>query len=537
MGATPLAAMHPFPSFSPARAGAFAAYVLIALAGACSLRAAVEPAPGSAAGAPNVIFILADDLGWRDLRCTGNDLVDTPNIDSLARDGMRFTQAYAYPTCSPTRVSLMTGTYPSRYGMSLHINPHRRAWAKLLPPDSPAALPTTAFSLADLVATRGYVSTLIGKWNIGYGESPFNLAKVEMPPGMGPKTPRVTFGFKPPPGVNAPGIGASYDEALRAYARDNPGKNIGPQTLQAVRFIEQNRDHPFFCFLSYHAVHVPIEVRADLATKYRGRVIARNALPDPLYLGMIEAMDDSVGLVLRALDELKLKDNTVVIFASDNGGLIQDYYGAGPIVTVNFPLRGQKSTVWEGGIRVPYLVRWPGVVRPGTLSAEQILCTDFFPTLGAIAGATLPQDYPGDGVSLVPVFRGQIDHLPKRALFWHQPAYMHEQTSPSSAVRDGDYKLIEFLEDNRAELFNLAADPEEDHDLAAAKPEIASRLREELHQWRAQVHAEMPTPNPDYDPARAHIWTVRPKQPWGPTLPEARSDLPDRYYTPNPLGP
>jgi uncharacterized sulfatase len=512
---------------------------LLAWAGAgaaISVRAAGAPA-NPRAGPPNVVFILADDLGWRDLQCYGNDLVDTPNIDGLARSGLSFSQAYAYPTCSPTRVSLMTGSYPSRFGMALHINPHRRGWARLAPPPSPSALTTTAVSLADLVATRGYVSTLIGKWNIGY-DNPYDLARVEMSPALKEeKSERVAFGFKAPPAMGTPGLATSYDRRLQEFARENPGKGLGPQTFQAVRFIEQNRDRPFFCFLSYHAVHVPMEVRKDLATKYWQRVITRNALPDPLYLGMIEAMDESVGLVLGALAELKLSENTVVIFASDNGGLIQDYYGAGPIVTMNTPLRGQKSTVWEGGIRVPFIVRWPGVVRPDTKSAEPILTTDLFPTLGEISGATLPANYSGDGVSLVPLFRGAVSHLEPRSLFWHQPAYMHEQCSPSSAVREGDYKLIEFLEDNHIELYNLADDLGEEHNLAEQKPDFAAALRAKLYEWRKKVGAEMPTVNPNYDPAKAQIWTVRPKKPWGPTVLEARSDLPDRYFTPKAIGP
>lgn len=503
-------------------------FAVIVCAGAPFALGARSPAAQPAADRPNVVLIMADDLGWRDLGCYGNNLVDTPHIDGLAQSGMSFTQAYAYPTCSPTRVSLMTGDYPSRHGMSLHLNPHLRGWERLTPPASPSALAPGAFSLADLVATRGYDATLIGKWHLGYN-TPFDMERLVMPPGMGPKTPRVAFGFSRPPDRSAPGIGAGYDQRLRDFARDNPGKGLGPQTLQAVRFIEQHRDQPFFCFLSYAAVHVPVEVRQDLTTKYWQRIVARNGLPDPRYLGLIEAMDESVGLVLEALDELNLSDNTVVIFGSDNGGVIQDFYGAGAIVTTNAPLRGQKSTLWEGGLRVPWIVRWPGVVAPGTKTAEPIITTDFLPTLGGLTGATPPTDYSGDGVNLVPLLRGKQAKLPPRALFWHLPAYMHVSSSPSSAVREGDYKLIEFLQDGHVELYDLTHDLGEDHDLAAAQPERAAALRAKLHQWRADVGAEMPTLNPNYDPEKAHIWTIRPDLPWEEAPLEPREDLPDRY--------
>jgi uncharacterized sulfatase len=499
------------------------------LVGAFALAAAVLPATEAARRPPNVVFILADDLGWRDLRCYGNDLVDTPNLDALARSGLRFTQGYAYPTCSPTRVSLMTGDYPSRHGMAVHINPHRRGWEKLDLPATPHALATSAFSLADLVTQRGYAATLIGKWHLGYGENPHNLDRVTMPPGLGPKTPRVAFGFEAPPSVKSPGIGAAYEARLQAFARENPGKKLGPQTLQAVRFLEQHRDGPFFCFLSYSAVHVPVEVRKDLETKYWQRTVARNALQDPRYLGLIEATDESVGLVLAALDELKLADHTVVIFASDNGAIIQDFYGSGAIVSVNEPLRSQKGSVLEGGIRVPWIVRWPGVVAPGAESAEPILTTDLMPTLAEITGAPLPSGYSGDGRSFVPVLRHPEAPRPERTLFWHQPAYMHISVSPSTAVRSGNHKLVEFLQDGHVELFDLAADPGERHDLAAAQPALVADLKARLYRWRDTVHAEMPKPNPHYDPARAQLWTIRPDRPWDPAPLEERRDLPDRY--------
>lgn len=489
---------------------------------------------GSANGAadaprPSIVFILADDLGWRGVRCNGNELVDTPNIDRLAREGVRFTQAYAYPTCSPTRVSLMTGDYPSRHAMAVHISPHQRGWERLRPPPSPGALSPRVMSLADLLATRGYRSTLIGKWHLGYGNNPHNYQRVEMPEGMGPKTPRIAFGFDAPPEPSTPGIGAPYEQKLAAFARDNPGKGIGPQTAQAIRFIEQNRSRPFFCFLAFNSVHLPVAVRAELATKYRRRVVARSSILDPVYLGMTEAMDDAVGLVLESLDALGLSERTVVIFGSDNGGVIQEYHGSGPVMTQNTPLRGQKATLWEGGIRVPLMVRWPGVAKPGRVVDEPTLSPDFFPTVAEISGAALPAGHSRDGVSLGPLLRGESAKLTPRALYWHLPAFLHVQTALSSAIREGDYKLIEYLEDGRVELYDLASDISESKDLATAEPARTLAMREKLHRWQKAVGAEMPVPNPNYIPEKAHIWTQRTAKPGQPPTLEPLEGLAERY--------
>lgn len=489
-----------------------------------------QPAPtASQSNRPNVVFILADDLGWRDLGCYGNNLVDTPNLDALAKSGMRFTQAYAYPTCSPTRVSLMTGDYPSRHGMALHWNTHRRGWERLGIPPSPHALSPNVTSLADLATSRGYNATLIGKWHLGYNNNPFDLSKVQMPPGMGEKTERVAFGFQKPPTLQDEGIGASYETRLQEFKRDNPHKNVGDHTYQAVRYIEQNRDKPFFCFISYHTVHVAVAARQELVTKYSRRVVARNAIHNPVYLGMIEAMDESVGLVLETLKELNLDKNTVVIFASDNGGVMQDYHGTGPIITTNYPLRGQKASLWEGGLRIPWIARWPGVIAPGSQCDDPIICTDFFPTLADITGARLPKKYSHDGRSLVPLLKGTAKTLPARALYWHLPSYVHITSSPSSAIRDGDYKLIEFLQDDHVELYNIATDLGENEDLALKMPNRAAALRKKLHNWRNSVKAEMPPLNPNYDPTKAHIWTVRPKRPWANPPLEPMQGAPRRF--------
>jgi uncharacterized sulfatase len=511
--------------FSPVACAGLSATVAL---GASALAAQTAPAE-IRNSRPNVIFILADDLGWRDLGCYGNDLVDTPNLDALAKSGMRFTQAYAYPTCSPTRVSLMTGDYPSRHGMALHWNTHRRGWERLGVPPSPHALSPNVTSLADLVKSRGYAATLIGKWHLGYNNNPFDLDKVRMPPGMGPKTERVAFGFQRPPSLEYKGIGAPYEKRLQDFYHANPHKNVGDHTLQAVRFMEQNRDKPFFCFLSYHTVHVALAARPELIAKYSRRVVARNAMQSPVYLGMMEAMDESVGLVLEALKELNLDKNTVIIFASDNGGVIQDYHGMGAIVTTNHPLRGQKASLWEGGLRVPWIARWPGKIAPGSECNDPIICTDFFPTLAGITGANLPEKYSRDGRSLVPLLKGTAKTLPARALFWHLPSYVHITSSPSSAIREGDYKLIEFLQDDHVELYNIATDIGENENLTAKMPELASSLRDKLHKWRTSIKAEMPPPNPDYDPDKAHIWTVRPRRPWDIPPLKAMEAAPRRY--------
>ena len=456
------------------------------------------------AAPPNIVLILADDLGWADLGCYGNRFIDTPNIDRLAKNGVRFTDAYAAaPVCAPTRVSILTGRHPARVGMPMLTRPHRRPWAKLIPPPNRYALPVETPSLAPELAKRGYASTLIGKWHFGYGNSPHDLDRVVMPPGHGPKTEAVAFGFLRPPG----GEGASG----RSFAKDNPFKGIGPQTAKAVQFIEQHRDSPFFLFLSYSMVHIPMEARPELIEKYEGRLSGRGAGIDPRYAAMVETVDDSVGIVMDRLADLELADETAVFFFSDNGGLIRVYHGAGPRVTTNAPLRGEKGTLYEGGIRVPLIASLPADFRRQAVVQTPVMSTDLFPTFLELAGVSSPAGHPADGVSLLRVLGGG-EPSPRRTLFWHYPAYHH--STPASAIRLGRHKLLEFFEDGRRELYDLDDDIREARDIAAQHHELVRDLASKLDRWRTSVGAGIPVSNSDYDSDRAPVWGVRPQYPW-----------------------
>jgi len=437
---------------------------------------------------PNFVFILADDLGWADLGCYGNAFIETPHIDRLAAEGMRFTDAYAAaPVCSPTRASIMTGRYPARIGVYDFIPGHLRPWAKLKPPANARTLPLEDVTLAEALAPAGYVSCSIGKWHLG--KPPTEQGFAAEPSG--------------PPPVDRP---AAYADALARFARENPGKRVGPLTEKAVRFIEENRDRPFLCFLSHNAVHIPVQARGDLCAKYKAKAAAHPTEINPDYAAMTEAMDDSVGLILQALDALNLADRTVVIFFSDNGGLGRIYTGQGPFITVNTPLRDEKGTLYEGGIRVPLIVRWPGAVKAGSVCRGRVISTDFLPTLGEIAGAPDRLCRTPDGVSIVRLLRDT--GAPGRdTLYWHYPTYHH--STPASAIREDYWKLLEFFEDGRVELYNLKEDIGEKHNLAEEEPDRAAYLRGKLAAWRKSINAPMPTPNPAYDPARAAEWGRR----------------------------
>lgn len=455
------------------------------------------------------MLILADDLGWSDLGAYGNRLIDTPHLDELAEDGVRFTNAYAAaPVCAPTRASILTGLYPARLGMPMLTRPHRRPWAKLIPPPNAHALSPQTTSLAPELAGAGYVSTLIGKWHLGYGNHPHDLEAVRMPPGLGPKTEAVSFGFERAPTGR---IVAERDDPAGRFARSNPFKGVGRQTAQAVEFLESRGDQPFFLFLSYSTVHIPMEAREELVHKYRKRLGDTPSKIDPRYAAMVETMDESVGIVLSTLERLELDSNTVVVFFSDNGGLVRVYHGEGPLVTTNAPLRDEKGSLYEGGIRVPLIVRWPGRAEP-RVENEPVISTDLLPTFLNLAGLHEPENYPGDGVSLRTLLESGSP-LDREALYWHYPAYHH--STPASAIRKGRHKLIEFFEDQRVELYDLIEDPGETYDLAEDEPAPAGSLLRELRTWRAETGAKEPTLNPAYDPDREGVWGVRPQFPWG----------------------
>ena len=431
----------------------------------------------------NVVLILADDLGWTDLHCYGSEYYETPHIDRLAHDGVKFTQAYSACTvCSPSRAALLTGKYPAR----LHVTD----WIPGLPPENPKLLvpewtkylPLEESTIANALHSAGYASASIGKWHLG-GEAywptkhgfDINIAGTEAP---NPKS-----YFAPYKIVTLP------EGPDGEYLTDRLG-------VEANRFIEQHKDQPFFLYLPHFAVHLPIQAKQALIAKYRAKRKPGQEQKNAGYAGMIESMDDTVGSIRQKLEELKLADHTLLIFASDNGGRVP--------TTSNLPLRVGKGSCYEGGTRVPLIFYWPGVTTPSSVCDVPVIGMDLYRTILEAVGVKAGAEKGVDSVSLVPLLK-QTGGLSRDELFWHYPHYQHYQlggTTPYGAIRKGDFKLIEFFDDMRVELYNLKDDIGEQHNLAAQMPAKVEALRARLHAWRKEVGAQMPTPNPAYDPSK-----------------------------------
>lgn len=439
---------------------------------------------------PNIVFILIDDLGWADPACYGHAFHETPHIDRLADQGMRFTDAYAAcPVCSPTRASIMAGQYPARIGMTDFITGHWRPYERLrVPINRTQYLPLEIETIAETLQKAGYTTGMFGKWHLGWGD--YQPGNQGMDQSIETGGPHYAFNTKPQVDVD-------------------PGMNQAEfLTGKAIDFLRDHREESFCLFVHHFAVHIPLQADDELVRKYQQKEKPSHGINNPVYAAMMEHVDRSVGAILDELDALALTDNTMVVFFSDNGGLRQHYQGLGPIVSTNAPLRDEKGSLYEGGIRVPMIVRWPSVIKPGSVCPEPVSSVDFYPTLAAMAGAPLPQDQALDGVDLGPLFGN--GSLQREALFWHYPHYHH--STPASAIRMGDWKAIEFFEDNRLELYNLAEDIGEATNRAMDLPETARDLRERLHRWRDSVGAELPVPNPDHDPMRAHEWGRHPSR-------------------------
>ena len=436
---------------------------------------------------PNVIVILADDLGWADLGCYGSKYHKTPNLDRLAAQGMRFTDAYAAcPVCSPTRASIMTGKYPARLNLTDWL-PGRpdRPDQKLLRPIINQQLPLSETTLAAELRKAGYATGHVGKWHLGgKGSLPQQRGFDVNIGGDAAGSPRSYFApYKNKQGVFIPGLERAPDGE---YLTDR-------LTAESVKFIESNRDKPFFLYLAHYTVHIPLKAKEELIEKYkRGRPGEQG---NPIYAAMIESLDEGVGRILKKLDELKLTDRTLVVFTSDNGGLCVKE-GPNTPATINAPLREGKGYLYEGGIREPMIVKWPNVARPGSISDAPVSSIDLFPTILDICG--VKSDVRVDGVSLVPLLKGGA--LKRDALYWHYPHYSNQGGKPGAAVRAGDYKLIEFYENGRQELYDVRKDRGELRNLIADKPMTAKELSAKLAAWRKEVGAKMMKPNPDYVP-------------------------------------
>jgi len=433
----------------------------------------VTLAPSLVAERTNVILILADDLGWADIACYGNTFNETPNLDRLAREGMRFTQFYAGPVCSPTRCNLQSGQDQARFGITQHIPGHRRPFAKLLDPAVPLQMPAEVKTFAECAVEAGYRTGYFGKWHLGGV-------------GYGPAE-----------------QGWQEAEEMKGNVQKSGGKVQRTTELLAERgedFLRRHKDKPFLLQLSHTAVHIPLSTTPELLSKYRAKPPMPGYPSNPEYAGLLEELDAAVGRIVTAVDDAGIKERTLILFLSDNGGL--EHEQSGRVVTSNKPLRSEKGTLYEGGIRIPALARWPGTVAQGGECSTPLITMDFFPTVLDLTGAAAPGTQPLDGLSLLPVLKDAAASVPRTSLFWHLPHYHH--STPASAVREGDWKLIEFFEDGRRELYHLSADPGEQQDLSQTEPERVRRLHASLTDWRSRVKARMPVPNPDHDPAKAN---------------------------------
>lgn len=454
---------------------------------------------------PNVLFILADDLGYHDLSVMGSQYYETPNIDRISQEGMTFTEGYATcQVCSPSRASIMSGKFPARHGITDWIGARTgEEWRKagrfnqLLPPEYVHNLPSDYVTLPEAMKEAGYKTFFAGKWHLGSeGSWPTDHGFDINKGGWDVGSPRGGF-FAP---WENPNLESGPD-----------GENLSMRLArETADFIKAHQDTSFFAFLSFYAVHSPIQTTQEKWAKYRqkaedmgiaetgfemGRFLPiRQVQDNPVYAGLVEQMDDAVGLVLQALDEAGLADNTIVIFTSDNGGVA----AGDAFATSNRPLRAGKGYQFEGGIREPYFIKAPGLAAAGSRTDIPATGADFYPTLLDLVGSDLRPGEHMDGVSLLPVLKGAT--IPERPLVWHYPHYGNQGGEPSSIIRAGEWKLIHYYEDGRKELYNLKTDLEETTDVARDNPELVGKLSEQLFAYLDEVGARYPEKDPEYKP-------------------------------------
>lgn len=444
---------------------------------------------------PNFVFILADDLGWSDLGCYGADLHETPNIDSLAAQGIRFTDAYAAPVCSPTRASIMAGKHPARLHMTIW---HEGALGqvlkrKMIPPSAVANLPRSEITIAEILKAAGYRTFHVGKWHLGdaahYPETQGFDINIGGTFWGAPNTFFFPFSGSGRFGKQfryVPGLGSGQPED---YLTDR-------LTDKALELIDQSGEQPFFLNLWYHTVHTPIEAKAERVNYYARKIQANMNHQNATYAAMVHSLDENVGRVLRKLEARGIAKNTIVIFMSDNGGYINR--SEGQRVTNNYPLRSGKGSLYEGGVRVPLIVRWPGITWDSSVSHTPVVSMDLYPTILEMAGLEGDSKHNSDidGVSLVPILRDPTALLSREDIYGHYPHY-YPTTTPVSSIRSGNWKLLEYHEDDRIELYDLENDLDENVNLAASRDDKARELRARLHEWRHSVGAQMPLPNPN----------------------------------------
>jgi len=426
---------------------------------------------------PNFVFILADDLGFSQLGCYGSGFYETPNLDRLAGEGMRFTDAYAAcPVCSPTRASIMTGKYPARLHITDFIPGGEPRDRKFLTPKWQKYLSLEEVTVAELMKQAGYTTASFGKWHLSIAKKP-------------PKS----LGYNPDK--------QGFDESIvtqKPGPKDDPEgdtHNVKKITERALKFLDENRNRSFFLYVTHNTIHSPDLGKSRLVSKYKDKPGAEKNENNPTLAAMIQELDESTGRLLRKLDELKIADNTIVVFFSDNGGLKRSAHQT--------PLHGGKGMLYEGGIRVPLIVRWPGIVKAGGICSEPVTSVDFFPTFAEILGIKPETNGPIDGVSILPLLKQKCG-LDRGAIYWHYPHYHSAGVGPSGTVRAGDYKLIEWYDDsikgaeNKFELYNLKEDISEKNNLAKVMPAKVNELKKLFSDWRRRVGAQQMPLNPDF---------------------------------------
>ncbi len=450
----------------------------------CSFTLAAQDRP------PNVVLMLVDDMGWTDMSCGGSKYYETPNIDRLAKDGMRFTNAYSACTvCSPTRAAILTGKSPARLHITDWIAGHQRPFAKLSIPEWTQNLPLEEETLAEKLKAKGYATASIGKWHLGGPE--FYPEKQGFDVNIG------GMDKGSPPSYFSPyGLSTLTDGPKGEFLTDR-------LTTEAIKFIEAHQETPFFVYLPHYAVHAPIQAKPEVVAKYQKKAAVRGHF-DPVYAALVESVDDSVGRLRVVLEKLELSDDTLFIFTSDNGGLSHLVnargWSRGP--TDNSPARLGKGSAYDGGVRVPLIAAWPEIIPQGEECDTPVISYDLLPTVLAAAALPIEPNQIIDGESLMPLLT-QKNTLKRDAIYWHYPHYHPGGATPYSAVREGDWKLIEFYEDGHLELYNLRRDPGEFQNMAEVEGDVTERLQQLLQKWRLDVEAQEPESNPEFDPERA----------------------------------
>jgi arylsulfatase A-like enzyme len=441
-------------------------------------------------GKPNVLFILVDDLGWKDLGCYGSDFYETPNIDQLRSEGMMFSNAYsAAPVCSPTRASILTGKNPAHLQFTGHITRigrHRYPeHGRIIPPDDKMHVELDEIMIPEALSGLGYASISIGKWHVGDEEKYF-------PTHQGFDINIAGYEDGSPPTYWGPyEIDRDWNNVIKNLPDRKAGEYLTDRlTDEAIQFIRDNRQGPFFTYLSYYAVHTPLEAPDSLVKKYEAKLKSQPVQKSATYAAMIEKVDDNVGRLLAEIDNLGLTENTIVIFYSDNGGTSE--------ATINTPLREGKGYLYEGGIRVPLIFKWPGRIRPASRCDVPVISEDLLPTITDMVGKGTQTPADVDGISLLPLLEEKPAGLERDALCWYYPHYSPQAQMPGYAIRKGDYKLIEHYDPPKVELFHLANDISESDNLAEKMPGKVAELKASYEDWLKRMSPVLHTENPDF---------------------------------------